>query len=108
MSLLGDKCPTCGHRKTRSERQNRRYRAILRELSAKLNFSPDVIHEYCKRTYLGLQDLILPDGKQITIAISTADLPMHPDPADPGKPNWHDYMIQVEKFAAENEIYIED
>ncbi len=108
MPLLTDKCPTCGHRKTRSERQNSRYWAIVRELSLKLGHSPEVWHEYLKRRFLPVVEVEFPDWTTQIIPTSTANLPMHPNPENPDAPNWETYTIQVEHFASENEVYIQD
>jgi hypothetical protein len=104
MPLLTDKCPTCGRKKTRSQHQNSRYWAIVRELSAKLGHSPEIWHEYLKRRFLPMVEVEFPDWTTQIIPTSTANLPMH----GPETPNWDDFTLQVEHFASENEVYIQD
>ena len=104
LPILTDKCPTCGRKKTRSLAQNARYFKLLRELSDKLGFDVDVLHEFCKRKFLGVIDVEMPDWTTQTLAVSTAKLPQH----GPEEPNWDSYTLMVEHFAAENGVYLEE
>lgn len=105
---LNTLCPTCGNRRKRSNPQNRLYWKILNALAEKSEYSAETYHEYCKRTFLGYVEREFPDWTTALIPISTADLPMHRDPEDPDRPNWETYMIQVERFAAENDVYLQE
>lgn len=102
--LQPKRCPSCGRTAKRSSEANRRYWAILHELSDRLKPNGQVFaalswHEYFKQRFLGAVEMKLPNGKSIQIANSTADL-------DRGQ--FNDYCTQVEAFAAERGIYIED
>lgn len=99
-----DRCPTCRRRRTRSSEANRRYWALLHELSEKLKpngqqFSADQWHLYAKSRFLGADDFPLPNGKTVTIPKSTAAL----DVAE-----FNDFMTQVEAFANEKGVFLED
>ena len=97
------KCPTCGRTKTRSSEANRRYWAIIHAISEKpvqgVLYSPDTWHLYCKQRFLGSRDVDLPNGKTITVPISTAGLDVS---------EFNDYMTKVEVFANDHGIYLEE
>ena len=62
-------------------------------------FSAETFHLWAKSKFLGCVDHVLPSGKTLTIPNSTADL----DTAA-----FNDYMTQVEAFANERGVYLED
>lgn len=64
-----------------------------------VRYSPDAWHEVFKRMFLGADDVGLPDGKVVSISKSTTDL---------DKPAFNDYMTQVEVWANERGVYLED
>lgn len=98
------KCPTCGQSYRRSNEQNRRYWAILNEISDQFKpsgatYSPETWHKYFKIRFLGADDIKLPNGKVITEPKSSASL--HVD-------EMNDYMTKIEVFAAEHGVIINE
>jgi len=98
------KCPTCGRARTRSSEQNRRYWLLLNVISEKLKpqgaqFSSDNWHTYFRQRFLGSTDLLLPNGKTVTIPQTTTSL-------DVG--DFNDYMTKVEVWANEHGIYLDE
>jgi len=99
-----DRCPVCKRRTTRSSESNRRYWALLHVLAEEVKpagvaYSADQWHTYCKSRFLGCDDMTLPNGKTLTIPKSTANL-------DTGA--FNDYMTEVEAWANERGVYLED
>lgn len=83
----------------RSQSQNKRYWAILREIAAGLwmdgrQYSDTVWHEYFARQFIGCIDL--PGGGQSSISTTTLSIA-----------EFGDYMTQVEQFAAANGVPLE-
>ncbi|MGE6580379.1 recombination protein NinB [Vreelandella aquamarina] len=81
----------------RSLEQNKRYWALLREVSACIwvegrTFADVVWHEQFKRWFIGCNERVLPDGSTELSGISTTSLSVE----DFGK-----YMMQIEAWAAE-------
>lgn len=81
----------------RSVDQNRRYWLLLREISAVawLNgrqFSDETWHEFFKRTFIGCDEIAMPDGTSELRGISTTKLKVD---------EFGDYMLQIEQWAAE-------
>jgi hypothetical protein len=106
MSILTDKCPTCGQRKRRTVPQNSRYFALVRAFAGKVGYSTEVVHEYFKRKFLPMVEVEFPDWTTRLLPTSTSKLPMHRGPD--GGPNWDDYTMEVEVFCAENGVYLEE
>ena len=104
-----DRCPTCGQKRKISSGQRALYWKLLREF-ARLNpeFDAETYHEYMRRKFLPLREIELPDWSTMLIPISTSNLPMHRDDADPHKPNFDDYFMEVEKWCAERGVYLEN
>jgi hypothetical protein len=99
---MADTCPTCGRKRTRSSEQNRRYFALINEISDKLRpqeiqHSPEVWHVYFRQRFLGSKDVILPNGKTLLIPTSTSGLPVD---------EFNAYMMEVEVWAAEHGVYL--
>lgn len=99
-----DRCPTCKRRHTRTSEANRRYWALLHAMSERLHprgqtFSADTWHLWAKTKFLGCDDYVLPSGRTHTEARSTAGLDVA---------QFNDYMTQVEAFANERNVYLED
>lgn len=97
------RCPTCGRRAKRSTEANRRYWAILHDVSEQVKpewvrYSAEVWHTYFKTKFLGAEEIKLPNGKTIIKPHSSADL-------DRGE--FNDYMTQVEAWAAQRGIVLE-
>ncbi|MFD2404886.1 recombination protein NinB [Azorhizophilus paspali] len=81
----------------RSIDQNRRYWALLRELSAVAwvdgrRYSDEVWHEQMKRWFIGCEEVRLPGGTAELRGISTTKLSIE---------EFGDYMTRVEQWAAE-------
>ena len=81
----------------RSIEQNKRYWTLLREVSAVawLNgrqFSDETWHEFFKRTFIGCDEIAMPDGSTELRGISTTKLKVD---------EFGDYMLQIEQWAAE-------
>jgi len=84
----------------RSTEQNRRYWALLNEISEGLpvqgvKHSPEVWHTYFRSKLIGCDDLTLPNGKVIQQPISTTTL---------DKAAFGEYMTRIEVWAAEHGI----
>jgi hypothetical protein len=71
-------------------------------------YSAEVWHEYLASKFLPLREVEMPDWSTKLVRISTSDLPMHKDPKNPDKPNWEDYMGEVEAFCAEQGVWLDD
>jgi len=81
----------------RSIDQNRRYWALLRELSAVAwidgrQFSDQVWHEYFRKALIGCDEIHMPDGTTELRGISTTTLSVE---------QFGDYMTRIEQWAAE-------
>lgn len=81
----------------RSIEQNKRYWLLLREIAATawLNgrqFSDETWHEFFKRTFIGCDEIAMPDGTTELRGISTTKLKVD---------EFGDYMLQIEQWAAE-------
>lgn len=81
----------------RSIEQNKRYWLLLREIAATawLNgrqFSDETWHEFFKRTFIGCDEIAMPDGTTELRGISTTRLKVD---------EFGDYMLQIEQWAAE-------
>jgi hypothetical protein len=103
VSILTDKCPTCGRKKTRSLAQNSRYWDLLTLAAEKLGHSKEIWHEYFKQKFLPMTEIDI-KGEVKLIPCSTSNLPMH----GPEKPNWDDYTMKTECFLAMNDVYLCD
>lgn len=85
----------------RSSEQNRRYWAILGEISegipvnddrrGAVYYEPKAWHLYFRQKYIGCDDTLMPNGKTVTEPISTTTL-------DVGE--FAEYMTQIEAWAA--------
>lgn len=81
----------------RSVEQNRRYWMLLREISSVAwvngnQFSDETWHEFFKRTFIGCDEIAMPDGTTELRGISTTKLKVD---------EFGDYMLQIEQWAAE-------
>ena len=95
-------CPYCGSgaEKKRSTYQNKLYWAILNLVSDQLYvkgsaFSSETWHEYFKQRYLGCKDVLLPNGKTISISRSTSGLPVD---------EFGEYVDRVQAWATEHGV----
>ena len=88
----------------RSTEQNRRYWALLNEISEGLpvqgvTHSPDAWHLYFRQKFIGSEDLKMPNGKTFTQPISTTTL-------DVG--SFSEYMTQIEAWAAQHGVLFQE
>lgn len=97
------KCKSCGREEPRSSEQNKRYWKLLGLLAEKPvqgnKFSSEAWHIYFKFKFIGAEDITLPNGKILTQPISSAGL---------NKPDFNDYMMNVELFANEHDVYLDE
>ncbi len=97
------KCPACGRQEPRSSQQNSRYWKLLSLLAEKIiqgtKYNAEAWHEYFKLKYLGAEDIKLPNGKIVTRTKSTTDL---------DKPEFNEYMMQVEVWCNDRGVYLEE
>lgn len=101
---MTDRCPTCRRKLKRSNEANRRYWLLLHVIAEKVKpdgqqFSAETWHTYWKLKLLGGNDVKMPNGKVIVVANSSADL---------AKDEFHDYASQVEQWANERGVYLDE
>lgn len=88
----------------RSIDQNRRYWAILREVAAVVwvngrQYSDEVWHEHFRRTFIGKNEITLPDGSTELRGISTTTLNVG---------EFTEYMDRIEQWCAEQGYIVGD
>lgn len=98
------RCKTCGRMKRRSNPANSRYWLLIHMIAEKLRpqnqpYSTTAWHEYFKGKYLGVVETKLPSGKTMSSPHSTADLSID---------EFNDYMMKVEVWAGDHDVYLED
>lgn len=98
------RCPTCKRLERRSTQANARYWLLLHEIAENVKpdkqaYSADSWHTYFKSKFLGCDEVKLPGGKVFQIPRSSADL-------DTGE--FNDFQTQVEAWAAERDVYLQD
>ena len=101
---MADRCPTCHRRKKRTNEANARYWLLLHTIADSLKpegreYTPETWHTYFKSRYLGCDEFELPNKKTMQIPKSTADL----DTAE-----FHDYATQVEAWAGEHDVWLDE
>lgn len=98
-------CPVCGSNTVkRTGAQNRIYWALLQMISEQLKvkgqtYNAAVWNEYLKTRYLGCEDIILPNGKTLTLPRSTTTL---------SKEEFTEYFERVMSWAAEHGVVLPD
>ena len=85
------------YKSKRSADQNRMYWALLRQIADGAwvdgrQFDSEAWHELLRRKYIGLEEVTLPGGEQITRGISTTGLTV---------PEFSAYIEQIMQFAAD-------
>lgn len=101
---MTDRCPTCKRQYKRSNPANARYWLLLHVISEKVipkdtnGYSAEVWHTYMKSRYLGCDEVVMPNGKQIQIPRSTANLP---------KDEFAEYAFKVEAWANEHGAWLD-
>ena len=97
------KCPTCHREEKRSSEQNKRYWKLLSLLAQKPVqgeiYSSKLWHIYFKFKFLGADDIKLPNGKILTEPKGTSDL---------DKKQFNEYMLEVEVWCNEHNIYMDE
>lgn len=81
----------------RSQEQNRRYWALLREVAAVVwvgnrRYSDEVWHEQFKRWFIGIEEVTMPDGQTEQRGMSTTTLTVS---------EFNTYMTEIEAWCAE-------
>jgi hypothetical protein len=104
MKTSRSRCPACGRREKRSSEQNKRYWAIVSELStnchpAGATYGIRAWHTWLKSHFLGCEDMLLPNGAVLTEPHSSADL----EPEE-----FSDFMTKVEAWAAERGVFLSE
>lgn len=99
-----DRCPTCNRVKKRSPEANRFYWMLIHAIAEKLKpqgqqYSAETWHTWAKMKFLGAEEIKLPNGKTFIKANSTAEL---------DKGEFQDYVQQVEAWAAEHGVYLDE
>jgi len=98
------RCPTCGRKQRRSSEANRRYWALLHEISEGIKptgeaYGSETWHEYFKQRFLGADEVQLPNGKSFLRSHSTADLETA---------GFAEYLDKVQAWAAQRGVYLQD
>lgn len=88
----------------RRDVQNRRYWAIMHEIAEQLKIneqqmSAETWHEWAKRRFIGVRELVLPDGEIAVLGMTSTDLSV----AD-----FSDYMQMLEVWAVEHGVIFND
>lgn len=96
------RCPTCGRKEIRSSEANRRYWALLHEISEKIKpegkeYSAETWHTYFKQKLLGSADVSLPNGKTIQVPQTTTVLDTS---------QFYDFATQVEAWANNRGVFL--
>lgn len=85
-----------GEKEQRRNSQNRLYWQVLTEISEQLGHGTDEVwHEYFKRKFLGVKEVILPDGQIHYAGLSSADLTVG---------DFTDYITSIEAWATERGV----
>lgn len=84
----------------RRDIQNRRYWAILHEVAEQLKIneqqmSAETWHEWAKRRFIGVREIVLPDGEIIILGMTSVDLSVA---------EFSDYMQMVEAWAVDHGV----
>lgn len=103
-AAIDPKHPLCvivrPYERARSSEQNRRYWAMLRDVSEQARpqgvvFEPKSWHEYFAEKWLPHTDVCLPNGRVVSSRSSTTDLSAQA---------FSDYMTKIEVWADEHDI----
>ncbi len=98
------RCPKCHRLQKRSNQANARYWLLLHLIADNVRpkdtaYSAETWHTYFKLRYLGSQEVKMPNNMTAQIPKSSADL----DTAE-----FNDYMMKVEVWAQDHEVYMDD
>lgn len=88
----------------RRDVQNRRYWAIMHEIAEQLKINDqqmtaEVWHEWAKRRFIGVREIVLPDGEIAILGMTSTELSV----AD-----FSDYMQMLEAWAVEHGVIFND
>lgn len=102
--LNNERCPTCGMKKKRSSESNRMYWALLNLIAEQLpvkgqGYTANTWHAYLVQRYLGCHDITLPNGKVVTMNVSTSALTNE---------EFGEYMDKCLAWASEHGIVLPD
>ncbi len=102
--MVPERCPKCGQKRKRSTEANRYYWLLLHAIADKLKpaqqgYTAETWHHYFKLRLLGAKDVKLPNGKVVPVPLSSSDL---------DKTEFQDYVTQVEAWAAEHNVHLDD
>ena len=98
-------CPTCGRMKKRSNPQNNRLHQLFTLIAANLKAADGLYHHHLwwkvqfKDRWLAYEETPRSDGTMIYRMRSTAELDVD---------EFNDFMTQVEAWAAENGVWLEE
>lgn len=97
------RCPVCKRKRTRSNPANARLWLLYHMMADRITpngqaYTPEVWHEWAKSRFLGMTDVMLPNGKTLHKSRSSAELDTTEFAA---------FMEQVEQFAAERGVYLD-
>ena len=99
------RCPTCGQVPRRTLPQNARLHKLFTELAANVKAKDGLYHPHqwwkvmCKDRWLGYDEFVRPDGSTITVMKSTANCTVE---------ELTEFMNEVEKYAAERGVWLQD
>ena len=88
----------------RRDVQNRRYWAIMHQVAEQLrvnneNMSVDTWHEWAKRRFIGVREIVLPDGEIAILGMTSTELSVQ---------DFSDYMQMVEAWAVDHGVIFND
>ena len=88
----------------RRDVQNRRYWAIMHQIAEQLRVNNELMsaetwHEWAKRRFIGVREVVLPDGEIVVLGMTSTELSV----AD-----FSDYMQMLEAWAVEHGVIFND
>lgn len=104
MKAAALRCPTCRQLKKRGNPANQRYWLLLHLIADGVKpegqtYSPEQFHIYFKTRFIGVDEIRMPNGHELRIPKSSADL----DTAE-----FAAYMQNVEAWAMERNIFMDE
>lgn len=102
--MFTERCPTCHQMKKRSNAANRIYWALLHMIAEQLpvkgqGYTANTWHAYLVSRYLGCNDITLPNGKVLTMPVSTSALT---------KDEFSEYFEKCLAWASEHGVVLPD
>ena len=104
MKPVAIRCPTCRQLKKRSNPANARYWLLLHLISDNVKpegqqHAPEVWHVYMKQRYIGVDEVKMPNKQVLLMPKSSADL---------NTAEFAEYMANVEAWAMERNVYLDE